>query len=340
MKDTNKTKVQLIKELEALRKRNAELEAKTGQGAAVPVRIEKEFILSTIDAMADTFFVFDPVKKKALLWNKAFREVSGYTDDEIAAMKAPDEWYSIQDLKWADAATALSFEEGHATVEMSLITKEGTAIPFEYIGSMIPDAQGKPKYLVSIGRDISEHRLVEEYLEWQLKATLALVQLFRPLISPASDIEDIAHAVLGQAKILTGSAHGIVSVIDPETGDNVGHTLTKVEKKGYEVTKERRKIVFSKGIDGRYPGLWGHALNTHEPFYTNSAGKHPAAQGVPEGHFPIRRFLSVPVLIGKEPVGQISLANPPQNFSERELDVVLRLSEFYALAIERLRAGK
>ena len=339
MKDMNKTKAQLLKELEALRKQNAALEKKTGQGPTVPGHYKKEFILSAIDAMTDTFFVFEPEKKKALLWNKAFREISGYTDEEIAAMKVPDEWFSIQDLKWADAAMALSFEEGQSTVDMSLITKNGTLQPFEYISSMMRDEQGKPKYLVAIGRDISEHRLVEEYLEWQLKVTLSLTHLFRPLLAPDSSIEDIAYAVLREAQSLTGSEHGMVSAIDPETGESVGHTWTKMENKEYTVTNERQRVVFPRGEDGSYPGLWGYALNTRQPFYTNLATKHPAAQDVPEGHSRIKRFLAIPVVKGEEVLGQVALANSPQDYSERELEAVQRVSEFYGLAIERFRGG-
>jgi DNA-binding CsgD family transcriptional regulator len=74
-----------------------------------------------------------------------------------------------------------------------------------------------------------------------------------------------------------------------------------------------------------------------EPFYTNSPETHPASRGIPKGHIPIKRFLSVPVVLNQELVGQISLANKQENYTERDLTMTSKIAEFYALAIRRMR---
>jgi len=48
---------------------------------------EKVFTDSALDVQLDTFFLFDPVSDKALRWNKTFKEVSGYSDEEIATCR-------------------------------------------------------------------------------------------------------------------------------------------------------------------------------------------------------------------------------------------------------------
>jgi sigma-B regulation protein RsbU (phosphoserine phosphatase) len=79
-------------------------------------------------------------------------------------------------------------------------------------------------------------------------------------------------------------------------------------------------------------------MNTFEAFYTNSPKEHLSSTGIPEGHIPIYRFLSVPVMLAEKLVGQIALANKNADYTEPELKAVSRLSEFYALAIQRKRA--
>jgi signal transduction histidine kinase len=95
--------------------------------------------------------------------------------------------------------------------------------------------------------------------------------------------------------------------------------------------------VFPIGADGRYEALWGHCLNTKRGFYTNSPGAHERSIGLPEGHVPLRNFLSVPAIMGDRLVGQIALANCPAGYTERSLALVKRLAELLAVAIERTR---
>ncbi len=74
-----------------------------------------------------------------------------------------------------------------------------------------------------------------------------------------------------------------------------------------------------------------------KPFFTNSPETHEAKRGIPEGHIPIQRLLSAPVVLGEELVGQITLINKDDDYTERELEAVRRLAQFYALAIQRKR---
>ncbi|MHC4496662.1 MAG: PAS domain-containing protein, partial [Planctomycetota bacterium] len=99
--------------------------------ARLALEAEKRFTEEAIDAQIDTFFVFNPETGKPIIWNKSFSNISGYSDEEIAAMKAPDSWYSKEDLTKAAAATLEISREGYSTLEMSLKTKSGDTVPFE-----------------------------------------------------------------------------------------------------------------------------------------------------------------------------------------------------------------
>lgn len=184
---------------------------------------------------------------------------------------------------------------------------------------------------------MNENDSTKEHLEWQLKVNAALAELYKPLISPGSTIEEITQVILTQAKKLTGSEHGYVAYIEPHTKNMVACTLTQMLKDQCPIPEENQKITFSIGSDGRYGSLWGHALNVLEPFYTNAPSSHPASVGIPLGHVPIEGFLTVPVIMKNELMGQIALANPGGDYSEKDLEAVIRLGEYYALALQHWR---
>ncbi|MCZ7402801.1 MAG: PAS domain S-box protein [Candidatus Methanoperedens sp.] len=126
---------------------------------------EKEFTEIALDSQLDTFFVFDPFNHKAIRWNKTFRDITGYTDEEIASLKAPDSYYSPQDLEKAAFAKEYLMRIGKARVELSLICKNGHTILTEYEASLIRDENGEPKYVISVGRDITERNRAEEMVK-------------------------------------------------------------------------------------------------------------------------------------------------------------------------------
>ncbi|MCX6690764.1 MAG: PAS domain S-box protein, partial [Methanoregula sp.] len=121
--------------------------------------LEKNYSDRLFDAPYDTVFLFEPSTGKPIRWNKRFSEVSGYTDNEIAGMKAPREFYDTADLNKATEAMVRNYTE-NVTVELSLVTKQGAHIPFEYSATPIETTDGKT-LLLSIGRNITERKVAE-----------------------------------------------------------------------------------------------------------------------------------------------------------------------------------
>jgi PAS domain S-box-containing protein len=126
--------------------------------------MEKEFTEFALNSQQDTFFVFEPATGKAIRWNKAFRDITGYTDEEIASLKAPNSYYSQENLKKAASTTESVMLNGMAKIELHLICKDGRIIPTEYNVSLMPDKNGEPKYMVSSGRNITERKQAEKNL--------------------------------------------------------------------------------------------------------------------------------------------------------------------------------
>lgn len=138
----------------------------------------EEFIHVALDAQIDTFFIFEPSTGKAIRWNRAFREIVGYSDEEIAHLPAPNSYYSPEDLERIGGFVETLLREGVGTIEADLICKDGHTVPTEYRVAVVNNAEGSPQYLVSIGRDITEQRKStqklkesEERLRYTLDAT-------------------------------------------------------------------------------------------------------------------------------------------------------------------------
>ncbi|MCI5223466.1 MAG: PAS domain S-box protein, partial [Candidatus Electrothrix sp. AR4] len=136
---------------------------------------------------------------------------------------------------------------------------------------------------------------------------------------------------------MTDCVDGMVTSIDPVSGrvtvyilpdPSVSFLSQRTSMKGFYVT-------LSRGDDGKYPGLWGQALNSLQGFYLDFVSPHDQSTGIPPGPEPHKNYLNVPVIIDKKPVGQIALANKQKNFTRHDLLAIERLAALFALFIQR-----
>ena len=175
----------------------------------------------------------------------------------------------------------------------------------------------------------ARHQLREarNELGWEISVGAALSVLYRPLISADSTIREMADSVLEEARRLTGSEFGFVAAL-AENGSHRVHAVTPLPAGS-------ARLKLRHDSNGGHAGLRGHCLTTGQPHFTNSPGAHPAFGGYPDWHPEIDRFLSVPVLLEGRSAGQIALANPERDYTERDIRAVKRLAGFFALALQR-----
>ena len=166
-----------------------------------------------------------------------------------------------------------------------------------------------------------------EMLFRQARVNTRLAELSKAIMASRS-IEDISEITLQCAKELTSSDVAFVGYIDPETGYLISPTLTRDVWQQCNVAD--KDIVFKE-----FRGLWGWVLKNKKPLLVNEPVGHPASSGTPDGHIPIRRFLSAPCTIDGDLVGQIAVANSGQDYTGADLEVIERLADLYALAVQR-----
>ena len=219
--------------------------------------------------------------------------------------------------------------------------KDNVSMKFDFSGETLFGKQvdlecffipfGKNQLMLMIN-DISDRKKMEKELKKEIEFNRALADLSRKIISVQS-IEEVSMFVLETAKYFTKSPMGYAGYIDPETDHLVSPTLMvdvwdkcRIQEKSYE---------FSERC-----GLWGWVLENKRSLYLNDIQDDPRSNGVPKGHVPIERFISVPALKGEKLLGQISLINSSDNYGDADIDILERIANLYSIAIHQKRMLK
>ncbi len=171
-------------------------------------------------------------------------------------------------------------------------------------------------------------------LEWELTVNKIIAELSERLFSLSSNITEMADLVLDSAKEITCSEYGYVAAVESKKNKYTGYILTQITDQCKMRTKNRRSL-YSRGPDGGYSGLLKHLIGDLEPFFNNYFQKQAKAEKLPAGHLPLKKILSVPVILKNKVMGQIALANPTGEYTDKDIQVVKRLAIIYSLALDR-----
>jgi PAS domain S-box-containing protein len=108
---------------------------------------------TVLDALDDIFYVLDE-DTHLLRWNDAFREVTGYTDDELDGMSTAELFRESSQEAVQEAARTV-IETGSHWTEAELQTRDGETIPYEFQATTAQQPDGTT-VVAGVGRDISE----------------------------------------------------------------------------------------------------------------------------------------------------------------------------------------
>jgi PAS domain S-box-containing protein len=219
-------------------------------------------------------------------------------------------------------------EQAAGPVEATVLTSQGHRVPVEISASLVE--VGGRRLLHGVFRDVTERKRAQQALAREAEVNATLARLSRALLAQ-SGLEHVSELVLEAAKRLTESRFGYVGYLDQETGNLVSPTLSREIWRDCQVPD--KTVVFDK-----FGGLWGWVLHHRRPILANRPAEDSRSTGVPEGHIPVERFLSVPAMAGDRLVGQVALANARRDYQAKDQEVAERIASIYALAIQRRRA--
>ena len=186
----------------------------------------------------------------------------------------------------------------------------------------------------SVGRDITVQVKAEDMLRKELFTRTSLAALSNDLINPDISLAYIAQLTLDHAKNLTNSTEGVITMLDPASGEFTPVTLHKFSH------RDNYRAVAEKDANGDYPDLWEQVFTSQKPFINNS----PQSTTVfisPSGQSQIiHRIISIPLVKETKVVGQITLINADSSYTQDDLMNLHQCADLYMLALQRKQAEK
>ncbi len=266
-----------------------------------------------MDAMPDLIF-FKDTTSRFIAGNKALARLMLGHDDPSELVGKTDFDYHPRELAtryFADEQHVILTGEPLIGYEEPVIDRSGAHRWLSTTKAPIRDEQGRIVGTVGIGRDITEHRRIEEALrlnEQRLEALFRLNQM-----SDAS-LRELASFTLEEAIRVAGSTVGYLAFL------NEDETVLSMYAWSREAMEECRIVDKPLIYPVATTGLWGEAVRQRRPVITNDYNApSPWKKGLPEGHVPIGRHMNVPIFDGDHIVLIAGVGNKPTDYDESDV---------------------
>jgi GAF domain-containing protein len=160
-----------------------------------------------------------------------------------------------------------------------------------------------------------------------------LESLWRISTHSAQSISELLDFALSEAIALTGSRIGYIYFYDEETRQFRLNTWSKEVMSQCTVVDQQTVYQLEK------TGIWGEAVRQRRPILVNDfAAPNPLKRGLPEGHAPLTRFLTIPLLSAGRIVAVIGVANKTLPYDHADIRQLSLMMESVWQVVERRRA--
>ena len=205
MKDEDKIKEQLLKELAKLHQQIAELKRlETEHKRAEQALRESEEMYKTLLETSFDSIAIHKLNAKVLKASEETAELLGYESAEELIGRSGFEFVTSKDQQKAKIAFQRLIEDGFfKNLEFNMLKKDGTCWIAEANAALIKNAYDKPRALIATVRDITERKRAEEILRNSEQKLQHEVKTLRKKIKQSQRYPEII-----------GNSPGIIHVID------------------------------------------------------------------------------------------------------------------------------
>lgn len=186
----------------------------------------------------------------------------------------------------------------------------------------------RPSYVI-LSRDITQLKENEAVLLMPAQRAAALLDL--PKISEQMDEKSFMQRGQEIAENLTGSEISFIHFVN-----NGGEEIELV-------TWSRRTLEHycTASYDSHYPlkqaGIWADALREVKPVVFNDYLNYAQKHGLPEGHSPLHRLISVPVIENGQVVMMTGVGNKKTDYTDLDVETVQLISHEIWHIVQRTR---
>jgi PAS domain S-box-containing protein len=262
-------------------------------------------------------------------WHVDYSDPDYYYQSERAAMilgeplkedgryHLQDEWFSR--LEEANQETADETAEryqgaldgkypAYDAIHAYMRPIDGRVVWVHAVGKLVCDEDGKVRYMYGAYQDITAQKLAEDGLLLAKNRLEALVRVSEYRIENVKEFMDYA---LTEVLQLTESLFGYIYFYDEDTEEFTLNSWSKEVMPACAVMEQKTKYQLGA------TGLWGEVVRQRRTIIANDYSlAHPHAKGTPDGHVPLERFLSVPIIENGRIVLVVGVANRETDYDD------------------------
>ncbi len=289
---------------------------------------EERFRLAVIGA-TDGLWDWD-MKTKEIYYSPRWKSMLGYADQELENERSTFERLLHPDDRASYNAFLQDFLEGFAgkfEIEFRLRHKDGSYRDILSRAFLVHDEDGSPSRLVGTHVDVTERKRIEEHLREEAERNRVLLEIY----------ENAAH--LTESELHERALTQAIRITDSEIG--FFHALSDDQETVFLTTWDRGTLGACKVPALRhYPvskaGNWVDCVRQRRPVLYNDYQTSPNRKGLPEGHVPLRRFMSIPVMEGDKVLFILGVGNKPSDYEERDMvQLHIVANELYKITMKR-----
>ena len=227
-------------------------------------------------------------------------------------------------------------QESIRGIQYRLCGRDGSSYDGELNATLIRDADGNPRGFVGVLRDVTERKRAAESSQRQNMVMEGINRILREALIVESE-EELGRVCLAVAEELTRSKFGFIGMLNKEgrLADFAAGDPTWVAYRNKDRIGQRRT---PGGLD--INGIYERVFLEGKPLLTNDPAAYLDGVGLPEGHFPLAAFLSVPLIHDGRAVGLIVLANREGGYQPEDLESVETLAHAVGQVLMHKRAEK
>jgi diguanylate cyclase (GGDEF)-like protein/PAS domain S-box-containing protein len=276
-----------------------------------------------IEQAADGIMMVDAAGGVTLANSRAC-EMTGYSRDEILGLPLVDTYLpeerevGQERVRQMPAGATLRFQR-------ELLRKDGTRMPIDVSVAWLPGGERQ-----SIMRDITARVRGQELQRIEERRLRALVRLSE---LENRSLPELMDATLDEVVALSDSVFGYIYYYNEETEQFTLHAWSKEVMESCSIPNPQRSYGLSE------TGIWGEAVRQGRPIVVNEfAAPDPLKRGYPEGHAPLTRFMTIPVLSRGRIVAVVGVANKDTDYTDTDVSQLSQMMDVVWKIAERQRA--
>ena len=281
-------------------------------------------------------------------WNLTAERITGFSHEDVMGKELVDEFITDEyQVPVKDVLDKALSGADSANFEFPLFTKDGRRLMVLLNATTRRDADGKVTGVIGVGQDITEidayrdnlEEMVEERTVELNKALTAAEQAQKKVLESqraltvrnkiadiflASSDTDMYGDVLNVILDVMASKFGFFGYIN-EDGDMVAPSMTGEIMDKCQISD--KDILFPRRD---WAGIWGQTLLEKKTLYANKV------LHLPEGHVPLTRGMTVPILHQEELIGILAVADKETDYDEKDREILETIAAHIAPILSTL----